>query len=42
MSAHRGTLRTGPALPGADTAEVARDWAVPALDSPHQTQETDA
>ncbi|MFE7511275.1 CaiB/BaiF CoA transferase family protein [Streptomyces sp. NPDC057540] len=26
-----GTLRTGPALPGADTAEVARDWAVPAL-----------
>ncbi|WP_031004615.1 CaiB/BaiF CoA transferase family protein [Streptomyces sp. NRRL F-5727] len=33
-----GTLRTGPALPGADTAEVARDWAVPALrpqDAPH-------
>ncbi|MFB7342943.1 CaiB/BaiF CoA transferase family protein [Streptomyces hydrogenans] len=26
-----GTLRTGPALPGADTAAVARDWAVPAL-----------
>ncbi|MFE9042376.1 CaiB/BaiF CoA transferase family protein [Streptomyces sp. NPDC007818] len=43
-----GTLRTGPALPGADTAEVARDWAVPALhaqDAPHahdapHTQET--
>ncbi|MEU4274770.1 CaiB/BaiF CoA-transferase family protein [Streptomyces tanashiensis] len=26
-----GALRTGPALPGADTAGVARDWAVPAL-----------
>ncbi|WP_024761511.1 CaiB/BaiF CoA transferase family protein [Streptomyces exfoliatus] len=26
-----GTLRSGPVLPGADTAEVARDWAVPAL-----------
>lgn len=26
-----GTLRTGPALPGADTAAVARDWAVPSL-----------
>ncbi|MEW1902473.1 CaiB/BaiF CoA-transferase family protein [Streptomyces sp. NPDC086147] len=33
-----GTLRTGPALPGADTAEVARDWAVPSL----HTQETSA
>ncbi|MER7536776.1 CaiB/BaiF CoA-transferase family protein [Streptomyces sp. NPDC097704] len=33
-----GTLRTGPALPGADTAEVARDWAVPALN----TQEPEA
>ncbi|MEU3606384.1 CaiB/BaiF CoA-transferase family protein [Streptomyces sp. NPDC035033] len=31
FSATPGTLRTGPALPGADTAEVARDWAVPAL-----------
>ncbi|MCX5394263.1 CaiB/BaiF CoA-transferase family protein [Streptomyces sp. NBC_00094] len=28
-----GTLRTGPALPGADTAAVARDWAVPALET---------
>ncbi|AVH94564.1 CoA transferase [Streptomyces sp. WAC00288] len=33
-----GTLRTGPALPGADTAEVARDWAVPSL----HPQETSA
>ncbi|MGW9449090.1 CaiB/BaiF CoA transferase family protein [Streptomyces sp. NPDC055632] len=33
-----GTLRTGPALPGADTAEVAHDWAVPSL----HTQETSA
>ncbi|MFF4172923.1 CaiB/BaiF CoA transferase family protein [Streptomyces sp. NPDC001744] len=33
-----GTLRKGPALPGADTAEVARDWAVPSL----HTQETSA
>ncbi|GGR25011.1 CaiB/BaiF CoA transferase family protein [Streptomyces roseolus] len=42
FSATPGTLRTGPALPGADTAEVARDWAVPALrpqDAPH-TQES--
>ncbi|MER8230759.1 CaiB/BaiF CoA-transferase family protein [Streptomyces sp. NPDC101490] len=37
-----GTLRTGPALPGADTAEVARDWAVPALDRPNRTQESEA
>ncbi|MER5205431.1 CaiB/BaiF CoA-transferase family protein [Streptomyces sp. NPDC002825] len=33
-----GTLRTGPALPGADTAEVARDWSVPSL----KTQEPEA
>ncbi|WP_030686676.1 CaiB/BaiF CoA-transferase family protein [Streptomyces globisporus] len=38
FSATPGTLRTGPALPGADTAEVARDWAVPAL----KTQESEA
>ncbi|KOX30506.1 MULTISPECIES: CaiB/BaiF CoA transferase family protein [unclassified Streptomyces] len=38
FSATPGTLRTGPALPGADTAEVARDWAVPSL----HTQETSA
>ncbi|MGW4779407.1 CaiB/BaiF CoA transferase family protein [Streptomyces filamentosus] len=31
FSATPGTLRTGPALPGAHTAEVARDWGVPAL-----------
>ncbi|MFF0434122.1 CaiB/BaiF CoA transferase family protein [Streptomyces sp. NPDC004327] len=31
FSATPGTVRTGPALPGADTDEVARDWAVPAL-----------
>ncbi|MFF0273709.1 CaiB/BaiF CoA transferase family protein [Streptomyces sp. NPDC004330] len=31
FSATPGTLRRGPALPGADTAEVALDWAVPAL-----------
>ncbi|MER7621893.1 CaiB/BaiF CoA-transferase family protein [Streptomyces sp. NPDC126503] len=38
FSATPGTLRTGPALPGADTAEVARDWAVPSL----HPQETSA
>ncbi|MEU3744406.1 MULTISPECIES: CaiB/BaiF CoA transferase family protein [Streptomyces] len=39
-----GTLRAGPALPGADTTSVARDWAVPALGetTPPQTQETEA
>ncbi|MFD8644271.1 CaiB/BaiF CoA transferase family protein [Streptomyces zaomyceticus] len=42
FSATPGTLRTGPALPGAHTAEVARDWAVPGLASPTQTQETEA
>ncbi|MFD7977261.1 CaiB/BaiF CoA transferase family protein [Streptomyces sp. NPDC059071] len=31
FSATPGAVRTGPALPGGDTAEVARDWAVPAL-----------
>ncbi|MFI8962174.1 CaiB/BaiF CoA transferase family protein [Streptomyces sp. NPDC053493] len=31
FSATPGAVRTGPALPGADTDEVARDWAVPAL-----------
>ncbi|MEU7033284.1 CaiB/BaiF CoA-transferase family protein [Streptomyces sp. NPDC046237] len=33
FSATPGTVRTGPALPGADTDEVARDWAVPSLTS---------
>ena len=36
-----GTLRSGPALPGADTDAVARDWAVPALKTP-EIQETEA
>ncbi|MYW62804.1 CoA transferase [Streptomyces sp. SID8379] len=27
-------VRTGPALPGADTADVARDWGVPDLNEP--------
>ncbi|MFD3942029.1 CaiB/BaiF CoA transferase family protein [Streptomyces sp. NPDC058579] len=31
FSATPGTVRTGPALPGADTDEIARDWAVPSL-----------
>ncbi|QIQ01640.1 CaiB/BaiF CoA transferase family protein [Streptomyces liangshanensis] len=29
FSATPGSVRTGPALPGADTAEVARDWDLP-------------
>ncbi|WP_371516394.1 CaiB/BaiF CoA transferase family protein [Kitasatospora sp. NBC_01300] len=33
FSATPGALRRPPARPGADTAEVARDWAVPSLDS---------
>ncbi|PJN24930.1 CaiB/BaiF CoA-transferase family protein [Kitasatospora sp. CB02891] len=32
FSATPAALRTAPARPGAHTAEVARDWAVPALD----------
>ncbi|MFI1014944.1 CaiB/BaiF CoA transferase family protein [Streptomyces sp. NPDC020965] len=31
FSATPGAVRTGPAMPGADTAAVARDWAVPGL-----------
>ncbi|MEU9699330.1 CaiB/BaiF CoA-transferase family protein [Streptomyces sp. NPDC047981] len=31
FSATPGTVRTGPALPGADTDAIARDWAVPSL-----------
>ncbi|MEU3788201.1 CaiB/BaiF CoA transferase family protein [Streptomyces fructofermentans] len=31
FSATRTSVRTGPALPGADTADVARDWDVPDL-----------
>ncbi|MGW6918405.1 CaiB/BaiF CoA transferase family protein [Kitasatospora sp. NPDC054939] len=32
FSATPGTLRRPPARPGADTAEIARDWGLPALD----------
>ncbi|WP_406197172.1 CoA transferase [Kitasatospora sp. NBC_01560] len=35
FSATPGTLRRPPARPGADTAEVARDWGVPGLCSPN-------
>ncbi|MFI8288502.1 CaiB/BaiF CoA transferase family protein [Streptomyces sp. NPDC085614] len=42
FSATPGTVREGPALPGADTGEVARDWAVPTLttrpDAPQEPQ----
>ncbi|MEV0532031.1 CaiB/BaiF CoA-transferase family protein [Kitasatospora sp. NPDC050463] len=38
FSATPGTLRRPPARPGADTAEVARDWGVPALLSPPHRQ----
>ncbi|MGW4206095.1 CaiB/BaiF CoA transferase family protein [Streptomyces sp. NPDC004726] len=31
FSATPGSIRTGPAVPGADTADVARDWDVPSL-----------
>lgn len=34
FSATPATVRTGPAQPGADTADVARDWDVPALLDP--------
>ncbi|MEV6596618.1 CaiB/BaiF CoA-transferase family protein [Actinoplanes sp. NPDC051346] len=33
FSATPGAVRTGPARPGADADEVARDWAVPSLNS---------
>ncbi|MFE6712122.1 CaiB/BaiF CoA transferase family protein [Streptomyces sp. NPDC057695] len=42
FSATPGTLRRGPALPGADTAEVAADWAVPTLVGESGTPEPDA
>ncbi|MFJ2054464.1 CaiB/BaiF CoA transferase family protein [Streptomyces sp. NPDC087908] len=42
FSATPGALRRGPALPGADTAEVAADWAVPALVRRSGTPEPDA
>jgi alpha-methylacyl-CoA racemase len=31
FSATRTSVRSGPARPGADTADVARDWGVPRL-----------
>lgn len=34
-----GSLRRPPAQPGADTAEVARDWELPILDRPRRDQE---
>ncbi|MGV9811556.1 CaiB/BaiF CoA transferase family protein [Streptomyces cellulosae] len=34
FSATPATVRTGPARPGADTEDVARDWGVPGLVSP--------
>ncbi|WP_338702435.1 CaiB/BaiF CoA-transferase family protein [Streptomyces sp. Q6] len=34
FSATPATVRSGPARPGADTADVARDWGVPALHEP--------
>ncbi|MFJ3905319.1 CaiB/BaiF CoA transferase family protein [Streptomyces sp. NPDC090025] len=37
FSATPPTLRRGPALPGADTADVADDWAVPSLTKPGAT-----
>ncbi|MEU5432715.1 CaiB/BaiF CoA-transferase family protein [Streptomyces sp. NPDC020719] len=36
-----GSLRRPPALPGADTAEVARDWDVPELDPSPNTPSTE-
>ncbi|WP_137992263.1 CaiB/BaiF CoA transferase family protein [Streptomyces vilmorinianum] len=40
FSATPGTVRTGPALPGADTDAVARDWAVPSLNRHEDPQES--
>ncbi|MCT4353239.1 CoA transferase [Streptomyces sp. Je 1-79] len=37
-----GAVRTGPATPGADTDEVARDWAVPSLIRDEAPQEPEA
>ncbi|MGV9428764.1 CaiB/BaiF CoA transferase family protein [Streptomyces sp. NPDC003656] len=35
FSATPTTVRTGPALPGTGTSEVAREWGIPALDDRH-------
>ncbi|MCX2180363.1 CoA transferase [Streptomyces sp. SKN60] len=42
FSATPGAVRTGPARPGADADEVARDWAVPALHTPDAPPAPDA
>ncbi|MFF8277773.1 CaiB/BaiF CoA transferase family protein [Streptomyces lateritius] len=42
FSATPGAVRSGPALPGADTDEVARDWAVPSLTGKDASQEPEA
>ncbi|MGW6566566.1 CaiB/BaiF CoA transferase family protein [Streptomyces sp. NPDC054975] len=42
FSATPGTVRTGPALPGADTGAIARDWAVPSLIRDEAPQEPEA
>ncbi|MBT2441355.1 CoA transferase [Streptomyces sp. ISL-36] len=42
FSATPGAVRSGPALPGADTDEVAHDWAVPSLISKDAPQEPEA
>ncbi|MET8896155.1 CaiB/BaiF CoA transferase family protein [Streptomyces albogriseolus] len=42
FSATPATVRTGPARPGADTEDVARDWGVPGLVSPPSTPQRKA
>ncbi|GAA3388521.1 CaiB/BaiF CoA-transferase family protein [Streptomyces roseoviridis] len=42
FSATPGAVRTGPALPGAHTADVARDWAVPSLRPDDAAKESSA
>lgn len=41
FSATPGSVRRGPALPGADTAEVARDWDVPGIDEDKADDQAD-
>ncbi|MFJ8540119.1 CaiB/BaiF CoA transferase family protein [Streptomyces sp. NPDC093591] len=41
FSATRTAVRTGPAQPGADTADVARDWGVPELMKGLEGEDTD-
>ncbi|WOX21030.1 CaiB/BaiF CoA-transferase family protein [Streptomyces solicathayae] len=42
FSATPATVRSGPAMPGADTAAVARDWNTPSLVDPAAPQESTA